>query len=239
LSYPDSFPVAILAGGLATRLRPITDKIPKSLIEVAGKPFIARQLDYLRGQGISSVVVCIGHLGELIQAVIGDGRAFGLTIHYSTDGAIPLGTGGALKRAVPLLGEQFFVLYGDSYLPCDFCAVQSAFSRSGKPALLTVLRNQDRWDKSNVLFRDGCVVEYNKRTPRVEMEYIDYGLGILSAAMLDPYPHDRAFDLADVYRDLSLADRLAGFEVAERFYEIGSSEGLKAAEAYFSAREIA
>src|SRR5260221_1455348 len=118
LSCPDSFPVAILAGGLATRLRPVTDKIPKSLIEVAGKPFIARQLDYLRGQGISRVVVCIGHLGKQIQVVIGDGRAFGLTIHYSADGAIPLGTGGALKRALPLLGERFFVLYGDSYLPC-------------------------------------------------------------------------------------------------------------------------
>jgi NDP-sugar pyrophosphorylase family protein len=231
--------VAILAGGLATRLRPVTDKIPKSLIEVAGKPFIARQLDYLRGQGISRVVVCIGHLGKQIQVVIGDGRAFGLTIHYSADGAIPLGTGGALKRALPLLGERFFVLYGDSYLPCDFCRVQTAFLDSGKPALLTVLRNQDRWDKSNVLFRDGCIVEYNKRTPRPEMEYIDYGLSILSATMLDLYPHDRAFDLADVYRELSQSDRLAGFEVAERFYEIGSPEGLKAAEAYFSAKEIA
>ena len=231
--------MAILAGGLAKRLRPITEKIPKSLVDVAGKPFISRQLDYLRGQGVARVVVCIGHLGEHIRAVIGDGRTFGLKALYSEDGAAPLGTGGALKHALPMLGEQFFVLYGDSYLPCDFRAVQRAFVHSGKSAIMTVMRNEDRWDKSNVLFREGRIVEYNKRAPRPEMEYIDYGLGILSATMLDPYPHDRAFDLADVYRDLSQSDRLAGFEVTERFYEIGSPEGLKAAEAYFSAREIA
>jgi len=231
--------VAILAGGLATRLRPVTDKIPKSLIELAGKPFIARQLDYLRGQGISRVVVCIAHLGKQIQTVIGDGRTFGMKVLYSTDGAILLGTGGALKRALPLLGNEFFVLYGDSYLPCDFRAVQRAFIQSGKPALMTVLRNENRWDKSNVLFRDGRILEYNKRASRADMAYIDYGLGILSAAVLDPYPDDRSFDLADVYHDLSVTDRLAGFEVTERFYEIGSPDGLEAAEAYFSARTTA
>jgi NDP-sugar pyrophosphorylase family protein len=140
---------------------------------------------------------------------------------------------------LPLLGERFFVLYGDSFLPCDFGAVQHAFVQGGKPALMTVLRNQDRWDKSNVLFSDGRIVEYNKRAPRPEMAHIDYGLGILSATVLDPYPVDGGFDLAEVYHDLSRADRLGGFEVAERFYEIGSPQGLRAAEAYFSARETA
>ena len=229
-------PVAILAGGLATRLQPVTRKIPKVLIEVAGKPFICRQLDYLFCLGVTRVVACVGHLGEQIESAVGDGRAFGLAVQYSYDGPVLLGTGGALRRALPLLGERFFTLYGDSYLPCDFRAVQQAFLKSDKPALMTVLHNEDQWDKSNVSFRDGRIVEYNKSAPRPEMTYIDYGLGILTAAALESYPKDRAFDLSEVYHELSLAGRLAGFEVTERFYEIGSSQGLKETEAYFSAR---
>ena len=238
MSYPDAFPVAILAGGLATRLRPLTQEIPKALIEVAGKPFIHHQLDYLARQGIANVVLCIGYRAEQIESAVGDGREFGLAVSYSHDGPVLLGTGGALKLALPKLGGSFFVLYGDSYLPCDFHAVQQAFLTRSKPALMTVLRNENRWDKSNVLFRDGQVVEYNKRAPRPDMTYIDYGLGILSAAALDLYPQGQAFDLADVYHELSIAGHLAGFEVSanERFYEIGSPQGLKEAEAYFSTR---
>ena len=115
-----TLPVAILAGGLATRLRPITEKIPKSLVDVAGEPFIVRQLDYLFRQRVRDVVLCIGYLGEMIEAVVGDGSRFGLRVSYSIDGPILLGTGGALRRAAPLLGEAFFVLYGDSYLPVDY-----------------------------------------------------------------------------------------------------------------------
>lgn len=233
------FPVAVLAGGLAARLRPITETIPKSLIEVAGRPFICRQLDYLRGQGVTRAVLCIGYLGEQIEAVVGDGSAFGLNVRYSPDGPTLLGTGGALKRALPLLGERFFVLYGDSFLPCDFREVQQAFAGSGRPALMTVLYNGDRWDKSNVLFRNGRIVEHNKHAPRLEMKYIDYGLGVLSAEVLSAYPADRPFDLAEVYHRLSLAGKLAGHEVHERFYEIGSHEGLKEAEIYFSKKEMA
>lgn len=231
-------PVAILAGGLATRLRPVTQEIPKALIEVAGRPFIHHQLDYLARQGIANVVLCVGYRSEQIESAVGDGREFGLTVNYSHDGPVLLGTGGALKRTLPKLDGRFFVLYGDSYLPCDFHTVQQAFLKRSKLALMTVLRNENRWDKSNVLFRDGQVVEYNKRAPRPEMTYIDYGLGVLSAAALDPYPQDRAFDLADVYHELSIAGQLAGFEVSvnERFYEIGSPRGLKEAEAYFSTR---
>lgn len=226
-------PVAILAGGLGTRLRPISKNIPKALIEVAGRSFICRQLDYLRTQDIKRIVICIGHLGDQIERVVGDGGAFGLDVCYSPDGATLLGTGGTLKRALPMLGERFFVLYGDSFLLCDFHAVQQAFIRSGQRALITVLHNSDRWGKSNALFSDGRIVEYNKRWPRREMEYIDYGLGILSADALSDYRAGQPFDLADVYHQLSLAGQLAGHEVRERFYEIGSLEGLKEAEAYF------
>ena len=224
--------VAILAGGLATRLRPITETIPKALVEVAGKPFIVHQLGYLREQGISQVVLCVGYLGDMIRDVVGSGASLGLKVIYSEDGPKLLGTGGALAKAVDLLGDHFFVLYGDSFLPLNFSVVQSAYEKSKLPALMTVLKNQNQWDKSNVLFVDGQLLEYNKRAPRSEMNYIDYGLGILSASVLEQNPACQELDLADVYQDLSLKGRLAGFEVHERFYEIGSHFGLKETEEY-------
>jgi NDP-sugar pyrophosphorylase family protein len=146
-------PVAILAGGLATRLRPMTDRVPKSLLSIAGRPFIFHQLELLKNQGIDRVVLCVGHLGDQVKAAVGDGRALGLAIDYSFDGGELLGTGGALKRALSLLGDKFFVLHGDSYLPCSFAPIQSAYEAARRPALMTVLRNDNHWDKSNVLFR--------------------------------------------------------------------------------------
>jgi NDP-sugar pyrophosphorylase family protein len=225
-------PVAILAGGLATRLRPITETIPKALIEVANKPFIEHQLDYLQKQGITSVVICIGYLGEMIQEMVGNGSRWNLHVSYSPDGSALLGTGGALKKAIPLLGEQFFVLYGDSYLPINFSDVQSAFIKSNRPGLMTVLRNKNQWDKSNVQFEHGQLIEYNKKIITSKMYYIDYGLGILQAKTLKRYPEDQAFDLANVYNELSLNNQLAGFEVFERFYEIGSHQGIADTETY-------
>jgi N-acetyl-alpha-D-muramate 1-phosphate uridylyltransferase len=229
-------PVAILAGGLATRLHPITVTIPKALVEVAGQPFIRRQLDYLRAQGISRVVLCVGFLGEQIEAVIGDGSLCGLSVAYSQDWPMLMGTGGALKQALPLLDSEFMVLYGDSYLPVDFSAVEQAFLASGKRALMTVQRNEDRWDKSNVLFRDGAIVEYNKSAPKPDMQHIDYGLGAISAQVLKDENTTGPFDLADVYHRLSLSGQLAGYEVHERFYEIGSHNGLAEAADYFRGR---
>ncbi len=232
-------PVAILAGGLATRLHPITQTIPKSLVDVAGIPFIVRQLDYLGQQGIKDVVLCLGYLGEQVKAVVGDGSSFGMNVTYSWDGPKLMGTGGALKQALPLLGEQFFVFYGDSYLPIDFMRVEESFRHSGKPALMTVLCNGDLWDKSNVLFRNDSLVEYNKRMPRSEMAYIDYGLGILSAAVLQDVPLNEPFDLAEIYHNLSVQGDLAGYEVFERFYEIGSLKGLEETVNYFQKGEKA
>ena len=226
-------PVAILLGGLATRLRPITETIPKALVNVAGKPFVIRQLDYLRGQGVTRVVLCVGYLGEQVEAVVGDGSTYGLDVRYSWDGPTLLGTGGATKRALHELGQQFFVFYGDSYLPIDFSAVERRFWSAAKPALMTILRNADRWDKSNVEFKDGNIIEYNKRAPRAEMKHIDYGLAALSATTLRDAPADQPFDLADIYHNLSLRGELAGHEVFERFYEIGSHEGLEDAIQFF------
>ncbi len=219
-------PVAILAGGLATRLHPITQTIPKALVEVAGKPFIDHQLEYLRKQGVTSVVLCIGHLGEMIQELVGDGSRWNMQVRYSPDGSVLLGTGGALKQALPMLGEQFFVLYGDSYLPIDFAEVQTAFINSDRLGLMTVLRNQNLWDRSNVQFEDGQLIEYNKEVITPQMHYIDYGLGVLEASALSSYPSGIGLDLSRVYNELSLKKQLTGYEVLERFYEIGSHQGI-------------
>jgi MurNAc alpha-1-phosphate uridylyltransferase len=226
------YPVAILAGGLATRLHPITEDIPKSLIEIAGKPFICHQLEYLRSQGVKSVVLCIGFLGEMIQEVVGNGSQWDMHIRYSLDGPALLGTGGALRRALSLLGEHFFILYGDSYLPINFSDVEKTYAASGKKGLMTVLKNQNQWDKSNVEFDAGHIIEYNKTVIRPQMHYIDYGLGLLQGATLKAYSAEQSFDLSKVYNDLSLANELAGYEVFERFYEIGSRQGITDTQAY-------
>ena len=226
-----SFPVAILAGGLATRMRPVTERIPKALIEVAGRPFIEHQLTLLRREGVARVVLCVGFLGEMIEASVGDGARFGLKVSYSFDGERLLGTGGALRHALPMLGEQFFVLYGDSYLDIAYAPVQAAFRRSGKPALMTVFRNEGRWDTSNVLFDGERVVRYDKRHPSADMKFIDYGLGILNGDMLRT-TRDEAFDLSDLYAALARDGRLAGYEATTRFYEIGTPSGLAEADRY-------
>ena len=225
-------PVAILAGGLATRLLPLTQTIPKSLVEINGEPFLWHQLRLLRENGIDRVVLCVSHLGEQVRDSVGDGHEFGLRVDYSFDGSILLGTAGALKRAQPLLGESFFVLYGDSYLPIDWREVEAAFRVSGKSALMTVYRNESQWDTSNVEFVDGRILAYNKklRTPR--MRYIDYGLGVLRAAALDRVPDGTPWDLATLYRDLLDAGELAAFEAPHRFYEIGSFGGVEELRSY-------
>jgi N-acetyl-alpha-D-muramate 1-phosphate uridylyltransferase len=225
-------PLAILAGGLATRLRPLTETIPKSLIEVAGEPFISHQLRLLRSQGIDRVVLCVGHLGQMIQQVVGNGASWGLGVSYSSDADRLLGTGGALKKAIPMLGERFFALYGDSYLDGDFGAAARAHELSGKCGLMTVLRNDDQWDRSNVLFRDGRIIRYDKVHRVADMRHIDWGLGVFRAEAFNAYPDGQAFDLASLYRRLLDADQLAGYEEQQRFYEIGSPEGIAQTEDY-------
>ena len=190
-------PVAILAGGLATRLRPITEKIPKSLVPVAGKPFLAHQLKLLHARGIRRAVLCIGYLGEMIQRDFG-GEAFGVKLDYSFDGPKLLGTGGAIKRALPLLGEEFFVLYGDSYLPIEYAPVAEFFQHSGKLGLMTVYRNEGKYDTSNVVFTDGEIKIYDKKQKLPEMRHIDYGLSLFKTSVFDSYSADQIFDLAEV-----------------------------------------
>src|SRR5258708_26873292 len=219
-------PIAILAGGLATRLRPVTETIPKALIEVAGEPFLAHQLRLLRRNGFERVVLCVGYLGEKIQAFAGDGRAFGLHREYAFGGPQLLGTAGALRRALPLLGEAFAVIYGDSYLPCDYRAALAAFRESRKLGLMSVYRNEGLWDTSNVEFAGGRILAYDKANRTPAMLYIDYGLGAFQRAAFDDVPADRPSDLAAVYQGLLRRGELAAWESPDRFYEIGSVKGI-------------
>jgi len=225
-------PVAILAGGLATRLRPLTETIPKSLVEINGEPFLWHQLRLLRDNGVSRVVLCLSYLGEQVRDSVGDGRDFGLHIDYAFDGSVLLGTAGALKRALPLLGESFLVLYGDSYLPIDLGAVETAFRASGKSGLMSVYLNEGQWDTSNVEFAGGRIVAYDKKLRTDRMRYIDYGLGAFRASAFDRVPADAPWDLALLYQDLLQSGELAAFEARHRFYEIGSFRGIEELSTY-------
>jgi MurNAc alpha-1-phosphate uridylyltransferase len=222
-----TLPVAILAGGKATRLGELARTTPKSLIDIAGRPFAVHQLELLRRHGIRDVVYCIGYLGEQLMAAIGDGSAYGIRVRYSRDGNRALGTGGAIRKAAPLLGRRFFVLYGDSYLDCDYQAIAQAFVESARDGLMTVLCNGGRWDRSNVSYSGGRIVRYDKANSTPDMQHIDYGLGAFKAQAFDGRPADRPFDLVEVYQDLLAGNQLAAYEVSTRFYEIGGPAGLE------------
>jgi NDP-sugar pyrophosphorylase family protein len=229
-------PLALLAGGLAKRLGAITERVPKSLLQVAGEPFIAHQLRRITGQGIREVVICCGHLGGLIAEFVGDGSRFGCRVRYSYDGPPLLGTGGAILKALPLLGPRFWVMYGDSYLTAEFAPILRAFEESGKRGLMTVFRNEDRWDKSNVAFAVNNILRYEKASRDPEMRHIDYGLGLYSAQAFAGLPQGSEFDLSEIQRDLIARGEMTGFEVSERFYEIGSPAGLTETDAFLRGR---
>ena len=229
-------PLALLAGGLAKRLGAITERVPKSMLEVAGEPFIAHQLRRTTGQGIRDVVICCGHLGGLIAEFVGDGSRFGCRVRYSYDGPPLLGTGGAILKALPLLGPRFWVMYGDSYLTAEFAPILRAFEASGKRGLMTVFRNEDRWDKSNVAFAANGILRYEKASHDPAMRHIDYGLGLYSAQAFVGLPQGSEFDLSEIQRDLIARGEMAGFEVSERFYEIGSPAGLAETDVFLRGR---
>ena len=220
-------PVAILAGGLAIRLHPRTATVPKLLVEVAGEPFFTHQLRLLKAAGLKRILVCLGHLGEKVVDRYGNGSRWGVALDYAFDGPKLLGTGGALIQALPQLGEAFYVLYGDSYLPINYRAVGDAFLQSGRLGLMTVFRNQGRFDRSNVRFENGEIKDYDKVRPGPEMQHIDYGLGVFGSAAFDAFPRDAVVDLAAVQMHLCRRRELAGHEMTERFYEIGSPAGLQ------------
>ncbi|HMD57236.1 MAG TPA: NTP transferase domain-containing protein [Solirubrobacteraceae bacterium] len=226
-------PVCILAGGLGTRLGERVREIPKPLLEVAGEPFLDHQLRLLAAHGGREVVLCVGYLGEQIESRIGP-RRFGMSVKYSFDAPGLDGTLGAIRRALRLLGERFLVLYGDTYLRIDYASVASAWRESGLPAVMTVLRNEGRWDTSNVVFEGGLVARYDKRAPSSQMHWIDYGLGGLTADALDRVDSSES-DLSMLYKRLAERGELLGFEASERFYEIGTPTGLRETDAFLRA----
>jgi len=222
--------LALLVGGLATRMHPLTERVPKSLLMIDGEPFLAHQLRLLSEQGVTDIVICCGYLGEQIEVFAGDGSRFGCRLWYSYDGNTLLGTGGALKRALPLLGSSFFVMYGVSYLFADPTRAWKAFLASGQPALMTVFKNDGRWDVSNVEVSEGRVLCYTKGGQRPGLRHIDYGLSVMHASVLETWGDHEVFDLATVMASLAADGQLAAHEVHSRFYEIGSSEGFRATE---------
>jgi N-acetyl-alpha-D-muramate 1-phosphate uridylyltransferase len=219
--------IAILAGGRATRLGSLTEKIPKSLLDLNGEPFVVHQLRLLHSKGIRRVVLCVGHLGIDIQHAIGDGSNLGVHVDYSFDGPRLLGTAGAVKNALPKLGGSFFVIYGDSYLPCDYQAVARNFESSSGLGMMTIFRNDGKWDRSNVEYESGEILAYSKTQPTARMHHIDYGLGVFRAEAFQSLVTGESRDLAEVYAGLLKRKQLAAFEVYERFYEIGSPAGLR------------
>lgn len=227
-------PIAVLAGGLGTRLYPVTRAIPKALIEVAGMPFIAHQLALFARRGIQEAVYCLGQFGEQIEAFVSDGSSFGVNVRYSYDGDRLLGTGGAIRRALPKLGDNFFVTYGDSYLDIPYGPVAETFRAVDMPALMTVFRNDGNWDTSNIEFLDGRIVAYSKKELTPRMRHIDYGLLMMRPDAFDGWRADEAFDLSAVLGRLVAAGRLAGFETTTRFYEVGSQRGIADLAAYLA-----
>lgn len=230
----------ILAGGLGTRLRPITEKIPKAMVEVAGLPFAHYQLSWLRAQGIDRVVYSIGYLGQMLRDYVGDGRRWGIDVRYADEGETLKGTAGAVRVALDqgMLDPAFFVLYGDSFLPIEYAPVWQA-SHEGTRVLMTVFHNQGRWDASNVRYRDGMVELYQKGHPNpasAGLTFVDYGLSVMLRSEIEErVPPGMVADLAATYHDLSVAGRLAGYEVSERFYEVGSIQGIQDLEAALAA----
>ena len=226
-----TLPIAILAGGLATRLHPLTLNTPKSLVPINGVPFIEWQLRHLEKTGIDSVVLCLGHKALEIKNFVGDGRKFGLKINYSIE-KTPLGTGGAVKNAEHLLGDVFGLLYGDSYLPIDYLSVFDRSLNSENPVLMTIYKNSNELDASNVILQPNGYVYYSKKYPTDQMSYIDYGFSVLKKEALTTIPIGIASDLSDSLEILSKNGKVEGLEVWERFYEIGSFSGIVDLEKY-------
>lgn len=227
-------PLAILAGGLGTRLHPITLTQPKSLVRVLNVPFIELQLKLLSKSGFERVVLCLGHKHEEIIRYLGDGNRFEMEIEYSIEPTM-LGTGGALFHARNKLGPNFGVLYGDSYLPINYRTITEYFFKQNTIALMTLYKRKSFSDECNVKFVNQKVMLYSKREKKTEMLHVDYGFSILNSKVFNYFPNAEnaeSVDLADIFERISKEGQVSGFEVAERFYEVGSHEGIRELEKF-------
>ena len=229
--------VVILAGGLAARLGERTRSIPKALLPIAGRPFLAWQLEALRRSGFSEVLLCIAHLGGQIRDFLGDGAAFGVTVAYSEDGPQLLGTGGALRRALALLAPRFLVTYGDSYLPFDYSApLRDLETHTEALGTMSVFENVGAWDDSNTEVSGEHVTRYEKGSTDPALRYIDYGAIALCRDVIAERPAESAFGLDRLQSELARLGKLRAYTATERFYEVGSELGIRDLEAKLAAR---
>jgi NDP-sugar pyrophosphorylase family protein len=224
------YPLAILAGGLATRIKPISTKIPKSLVPINGTPFIDLQLKLLSDAGFSEITLLLGYMGEQIESHVGNGKKFGISVSYSYDGVNQLGTGGALFQALPLLADTFCVMYGDSYLEMDFADAINQFQNSQSLGLMSIFKNLNPIHQNNVHFDGSKVVRYSKLHPPPTAEYIDYGFSILRKESFAAFDRSSHFDLSFIFEKLANHGQLDAYEASETFFEIGSFEGIEALE---------
>jgi len=227
----------VLAGGLATRMHPHTLTVPKSMLEVAGRPFVEWQLERLVSTGLRDVVMCIAYLGEQIRAHVGDGSRFGARVTWSSEGRDLLGTGGALRKALPLLDSTFLVTYGDSYLPYDYAAPLRMLDAKGDcDGVMTIFRNEGQWDASNVVSDGVWVIRYEKGSGDPVFDHIDYGATALRRSVVAEFPAGKPFGLETCLHDLAARRRLRAAVAHERFYEIGSPNGLAELDRYLRTR---
>ena len=217
----------VLAGGLATRMRPHTLTVPKSMLEVAGRPFVEWQLERLAASGLRDVVMCVAHLGEQIRAHVGDGERFGLRVAWSEDGGKLLGTAGALRSALHLLAERFLVTYGDSYLPFDYAEpLRILEAHDDCDGVMSVYRNDGKWDASNVVTDGAWVIRYEKGCRDAAFDHIDYGATALRRELIAALPQGEPGGLDALQHEWARRKRLRACVARERFFEVGSPEGL-------------
>jgi N-acetyl-alpha-D-muramate 1-phosphate uridylyltransferase len=222
----------ILAGGLGTRLRSISETIPKALMPVARRPFIEYQIELFHRRGVRDLIICIGHLGHLIEEHLGDGRRFDVSIRYGYERDGLLGTAGAIKNVEPLLEDAFFVQYGDSYLLVDYREVMTHFLQHDALGMMVVHKNHDKWDRSNVVIDGDRVSVYDKSRKSPAMVYIDFGVSTFRREAFAGIPEGAATDLSTVHQTLIEQRQLLAYETHRRFYEIGSPEGLEAFDSF-------
>ncbi len=231
--------VVVLMGGLGTRLKEYTKNCPKSMVEVEGKPFFDYQLNLMVKQGFKKFLFLVGFGGEQIEDYYGDGAELKISITYCYDGERLLGTGGAIRRAYHLLEEEFMVIYGDSFMDIDYEETIYRFAlgkEEGKESLMTVLRNKNLFDKSNVLIKEGTLLLYDKHNPIPEMEYIDYGICLYLKKLWRDYEDGEAFDISKIQKEQSILGKMAVHIVTKRFYEIGSQKSLEEFSEYVKGR---
>jgi NDP-sugar pyrophosphorylase family protein len=229
--------VAILAGGLGKRLGSLTLDTPKSMIKINNKPFIEWQLNLLSKKGVREVVLCTSHYSQIIKDYVEDGKRFNIEVKYSDDGPDQLGTGGAIKNAIDILGNSFMVMYGDSYLDIDYSVAEKVFGESNFPAMMAIYRNKGKYDLSNVLFETSIIKKYSKKNVNSNFQYIDFGLSLFKSEVFKEIKKGTYLDLADLCEELAENGKLAGFEVKNRFYEVGSKEGIEDFARYLGEQE--